>query len=305
MTETAFRALVLGAAAGGGFPQWNCNCANCAAFWAGDPAYTAQSQSSLAVSADGNDWALLNASPDLRSQIIANRAMHPKYGKRHSPISSVLVTNGDLDHTVGLLTLREKQPYTLFGTAEILSVLKANPMFEALDPDFVDRRAITLNQPFDLVAGVSATLFPVPGKVPLFLEGDGPVETELEGEFTVGVEMTAGGKRICYVPGCARVTPSLAERFSGADVVFFDGTLYRDDEMMTMGVGKKTGKRMGHISMAGDDGSIAAFENIPVGRKVFLHINNTNPVLRRGGPERETVEAAGWTVAEDGMEIAL
>jgi len=305
MTMSRFRALVLGAAAGGGFPQWNCNCANCAAFWAGEEGVEALSQSSIAVTVDGDNWALLNASPDLRGQILANKAMHPKHGKRHSPIVSVLLTNGDLDHTAGLLTMREKQSYRLFGTGEILSVLEANPVFEALDPDFVSRLAISLDKPFDLLPGLTATLFAVPGKVPLFLEGDGPVQTDLQGEFTVGVEMQAGDERIYYIPGCARMTPDLAERIAGSDLIFFDGTLFQDDEMVQMGVGQKTGTRMGHISMSGPDGSLEAFKDIQIGRKVFLHINNTNPVLRPASPERRTVEDSGWTVARDGMEIAL
>ncbi len=305
MTASRFRALVLGAAAGGGFPQWNCNCANCAAFWAGEEGVEALSQSSIAVTVDGENWALLNASPDLRGQILANPAMHPKHGKRHSPLVSVLLTNGDLDHTAGLLTLREKQSYNLFGTGEILSVLEANPVFEALDPAFVSRIPIVLDKPFDLLPGLTASLFAVPGKVPLFLEGDGPVQTDMQGEFTVGVEMRADGRRIYYIPGCARMTPDLAARIGGADLIFFDGTLFEDDEMIRMGVGQKTGARMGHISMAGPDGSIAAFRDIEIGRKVFLHINNTNPVLRPDAEERRIVENAGWTVARDGMEISL
>ena len=263
------------------------------------------SQSSIAVTANGADYALLNASPDLRAQIIAIPALHPSRGERHSPIKSVLVTNGDLDHIAGLLTLREKQPLRLLATAEIHEVIAANPVFGALDPAFVRRETIALDIPFDLAPDLRATLFPTPGKTPLFLEGDGPVETAVEGEQTVGVALEAGGETALYIPGCARVTAALRERIAKAQILLFDGTVYHDDEMIREGVGAKTGARMGHIAMAGPEGSLAALASLTGLRKIFVHINNTNPVLRPGSQEREAVLKAGWEIAFDGMEIAL
>ena len=297
--------IVLGAAAGGGFPQWNCRCANCRAFWSGGSGMKPMSQSSIAVTANGVDYALLNASPDLRGQIIATPALHPAEGVRHSPIKSVLVTNGDLDHIAGLLTLREKQPFDLFATAHIHDVLSANPVFAALDPEFVTRRTIALDQPFALAPGLEATLFPTPGKTPLFLEGDGPVATDLEGEQTVGVALQAGDATALYIPGCARATPSLKQRIAAAQTVLFDGTVFHDDEMIREGVGAKTGARMGHIAMSGPEGSLTALADLTSPRKIYIHINNTNPVLRPGSPERAQALAAGWEIAEDGMEIEL
>lgn len=295
------RALILGAAAGGGLPQWNCGCSNCNRARRGEiPPLT---QSSLAVSADGAHWAVLNASPDIRTQLAANMPLHPT-GPRVSPIGSVLVTNGDIDHVAGLLTLREKQGFTLFGTAEILDVIGANPIFDALDPACVTRRTVALESPFELAPGLIATLFPVPGKVPLYLEGD-VVETDLEGEQTVGVELAAGGAAAFYIPGCARMTGRLAERLRGGDLVFFDGTVWRDDEMIRAGVGQKTGARMGHMAMSGPEGSIAAFAALDVARKVFVHMNNTNPVLDPETPERAKAGDAGWTVGMDGMEFQI
>ncbi|MCI4662461.1 MAG: pyrroloquinoline quinone biosynthesis protein PqqB [Neomegalonema sp.] len=299
------RALVLGAGAGGGFPQWNCRCRNCASFWAGEAGLAPMSQSSLAVSADGENWLLLNASPDLRQQIINASQMHPRAGKRHSPIKAVLLTNGDLDHIAGLITLREKQGFDLLATEEIHSVLRANPVFEALDPEFVSRKPIALEAPSEVLPGLTVTLFAVPGKVPLFLEGEGPVDTSAVGEFTVGVEIAAAGQRLFYIPGCAALPADLAARLSGADLLFFDGTVYHDDEMIREGVGHKTGARMGHMAMAGPGGSLAAFSGLPIGRKIFIHINNTNPVLRAGSTERAAVRAAGWEIACDGLEVAL
>ena len=261
----------------------------------------AQTQSSLAVTVGDGDWAILNASPDIREQLGRSSPLHPQ-GLRELPLRSVLLTNGDIDHVAGLLTLREGQPFTLYATPGIHEVLDANPIFDALDRSVVTRAAIVLDTPFDLLPGLRATLFAVPGKVPLYLER-GEVQTDLEGEQTVGVELRAGGTRSYYIPGCAMLTGELAGRLAGADAVFFDGTLWHDDEMQRAGLGHKTGKRMGHMSMSGEDGSIAAFEGASIGQKVFVHMNNTNPVLRPESRERAEAEAAGWIIGKDGMEI--
>lgn len=296
-----FRAQILGAAAGGGLPQWNCGCENCVLARAGE--IPSQTQSSLALSVNGADWAILNASPDIREQMRCTPALHPT-DLRRSPLRAVLLTNGDIDHIAGLLTLREQQEFTLFATAEIHRVLAENPVFAALNPQFVRRAEIALNDPFEILPGLTATLFPVPGKVPLFLEG-AEVQTDLEGEQTVGVHLSAGGKNAFYIPGCAALRDDLAARLDGADAVFFDGTLWQDDEMVRAGLSQKTGRRMGHMSMSGTDGSIAAFSRIAVKQKVFVHMNNTNPVFRPTSPQRAQAEAAGWTVACDGMELEI
>lgn len=296
-----FRAHILGAAAGGGLPQWNCGCKNCNLARAGD--IPPQSQSSVAFSANGEDWAILNASPDIREQMARAAILHPT-NLRTSPLRSVLLTNGDIDHVAGLLTLREQQEFTLFATAEIHHVIAENPIFAALNPDYVSRVQIALDQAFTLVPGLTAELFSVPGKVPLYLEGD-EVQTDLVGEQTVGVHLRAADRDVYYIPGCAAMRPDLRDRIDGADMVLFDGTLWQDDEMVRAGLSQKTGQRMGHMSMSGEDGSISAFENIKVGRKVFVHMNNTNPVLRPGSEQRKMVEAAGWTVAFDGLEVLV
>lgn len=294
-----FRAHILGAAAGGGLPQWNCGCENCNLARAGE--IPAQSQSSVAFSANGADWAILNASPDIRDQMARARVLHPT-DLRVSPLTSVLLTNGDIDHVAGLLTLREQQAFTLFATSEIHRVLSDNPIFDALNPNFVTRVDIALNQPFELAPGLTACLFAVPGKVPLYLEG-ASVQTDLEGEQTVGVHLQAQGKDVFYIPGCSTMRPDLSARIEGADMVMFDGTLWQDDEMVVAGLSQKTGQRMGHMSMSGQDGSIAAFENLNIAQKVFVHMNNTNPVLRPGSDQRTQAEQAGWTVAYDGLEL--
>jgi pyrroloquinoline quinone biosynthesis protein B len=297
------RIIVLGSAAGGGYPQWNSACAVGARAWRQDPAARWRTQCSLAVSADDRRWVLLNASPDLRQQILATPALHPKAAPRHSPISAVVLTNGDIDHVAGLLNLRESHAFDLYATGAILDVLAANPIFDALNPAYVTRHRIALDEAIE-VAGVEIRPFAVPGKVALYLERGEPVIGG-ESEDTIGLEIRAGDGRFFFVPGCARLTEGLAARLEGAPLVFFDGTLWRDDEMVQSGTGAKTGARMGHMSVFGPDGSLAALAALGVGRKVYIHINNTNPMLLDDSPERAAAVRAGWEVAHDGMEVRL
>lgn len=303
------KAVVLGAAAGGGFPQWNSNAAACNRARRGDQAARARTQASLAVSNDGEHWFLLNASPDLRQQIEATPALHPKRGLRSSPIAGVVLTGGDVDAIAGLLTLRERQPFTVYASAKVHGVLKANPIFNVLAADVVGRQILGLEQPQALLqqdgkaSGLTVEFFPVPGKVPLYLEEAEGTPPIVLGEDTVGAMISDGNSRLFYIPGCASMTEALAQRLRGAELVLFDGTLWRDDEMIRAGLGSKTGRRMGHMSLSGADGTIAAFSGLGVRRKVLVHINNSNPVLLDDSAERAETEAAGWEVAHDGMEL--
>ena len=308
------RIRVLGAAAGGGYPQWNCNHPNSRRARQDDPAAPRRTQSSIAISADGADWYLFNASPDLRQQINDNAILHPKKDLRHSPIMGAVLTNADVDHVAGLLNLRESQPLRIYATQRVLDVLQANTIFNVLNPKFVRRAAMTLNEPLELLkpggnsTGIEITPFAVPGKVALWLEDEskgkdfGSVEEDTIALFARDLN---NGKSFYYMPACARVTPELAERINGADLVFFDGTLWVDDEMIRDGVGIKTGRRMGHISVSGEDGALAALKGLGIKRKIFIHINTTNPILFANSAERSTVEAAGWEVSYDGMDIEL
>jgi pyrroloquinoline quinone biosynthesis protein B len=306
--------LVLGAAAGGGFPQWNSNDAVARRARAGDPDTPPRTQSSIAVSADGRSWVLLNASPDLRQQISQRRQLQPGTDAplRASPIAAVVLTNADVDHVAGLLNLRESQPFAIYGHDRVLNVLARNSIFNVLNPDHVARRAmpvhatVALHDGYDKPSGLRVRAFPVPGKVALWLEDkNAPDFGTAEGD-TLGLEvLDENGVSFFYIPACAQMTPELADRLRGAALVFFDGTLWRDDEMIRAGVGAKTGRRMGHMSCSGDDGSIAAFAALGVKRKIFIHINNTNPLFVANSPECAQAEAAGWQIADDGMEILL
>jgi len=300
-------AFVLGAAAGGGFPQWNCCCEVCRLAWAGDARVKPRTQASLAVTADGLDnpdaaFVLINASPDLRQQILDTPALRP-HGLRHSPIAAVVLTGAEVDQTTGLLTLRERGPFALYGTDATLATLAANPIFSVLAPDVVTRRPIRAGEGFALPGGLRAELFLVPGKAPLYLEGDNPA-LAVENEANVGIEIACAGKRLVFIPGAAKVTPAMAQRLRDADVVLFDGTLFTDDEMIAAGAGVKTGRRMGHMPVGGPDGTLAALAGL-ARRRILIHINNTNPILIEDSRERHAVEAAGFEVAEDGMRIEL
>ena len=306
---------VLGSAAGGGFPQWNCNGTHSARVRAGADGYKARLQSSLAVSADGVSWALLNASPDIRQQINETPELQPAKsgGLRNSPIKAVVVTNADVDHITGLVGLREGQPFSIYGSDRVLATLKANSIFEVLAADKVRRIAFELDKPTRLEGagvdlGLTVEAFAVPGKIALFLE-KGAEDTNFgsrEGD-TIGLKVSdpKTGKSFFYMPGVAEVDPPLAKRIRGAELIFFDGTLFVDDEMISQGLLNKTGKRMGHISVSGPDGSIAALSPLDVKRRIYVHINNSNPILDEKSEARKVVEAAGWEVGFDGMEVRL
>jgi len=307
--------LVLGAGAGGGSPQWNCGSSVSNAVRQGKEGAKPRTQSSIAVSADGESWCLCNASPDLGSQILRNPQLHPKK-LRHSPIESVILTNGDVDHVAGLLTLRESQPLRLYGTSRVLEFIGENKIFNVLNPEFVERQPLVLNEQFEVQnkqgnnIGIAVTAFAVAGKIALWLEDESKGDDfGSESEDTIALEISHdtknGIKKFFYIPACAQMSDELKQRISGAELVFFDGTLWEDKELITNKVGIKTGGRMGHMSNSGSEGTIQAFEGLGVKRKIFIHINTTNPILLPNSPERKIAEAAGWEVAFDTMRINL
>jgi pyrroloquinoline quinone biosynthesis protein B len=258
-------------------------------------------QAGLAVSSGDGRWTLINASPDLGQQIRANAALHPKDKLRGSPIDAVVLTGAEIDQVAGLLSLRESTPFTLYATPASHAAVAANAMFAAMAA--MTRRAVNPGERFMLAGGIEASLFMVPGKLPLYLEGDDP-ELAAESASNVGIELQRDGARLVFVPGAAAVTPAMHERFARADAVLFDGTLFSDDEMLRTGTGEKTGRRMGHMPIDGEGGTLRALAGLNA-RRIFVHINNTNPIQIAGSPEHAKVEAAGWEIAEDGMEIVL
>ncbi|HTR17505.1 MAG TPA: pyrroloquinoline quinone biosynthesis protein PqqB [Acetobacteraceae bacterium] len=302
MTSPGLTCLVLGSAAGGGFPQWNCACRVCALARAGDPAAPARTQMSVAVSADRRDWLVIGASPDLRQQILDNQALHPRAGLRDSPILGVVLVSADIDGIAGLLVLREQQPFRIYAPQPILDVLRANAVFDVLDPRLVERMPIAPGQKVACGTGLFLTLLELPGKVPLYHEDRTAAQPQAAATYAARVE--AGSKTAIIAPGCAEITDAVRAKLAGADLLLFDGTLFTDDEMIAAGVGTKTGRRMGHIPVAGPDGSLARLAGLKA-RRVFVHINNTNPMLVATTPERRMVEEAGFEVGRDGMEIRL
>lgn len=299
------RVRVLGSAAGGGFPQWNCGCKNCVDVRRGDPSLRARTQDSIAVSADGDRWIVLNASPEIRAQIESFEALHPR-APRHSPIAGVVLTNGDLDHVLGLFSLRESHPIHVYATRVVREGVVANTIHKTLErfPGQVTWHAMDLGVATE-AAGLQLEAFAVAGKRPVHLEkSERPPPPSPEDSVGVVVR-DAAGKRVAYVSAAASIDDAVRARIDGVDALFFDGTFWSSDELVAPGLGKARAEDMAHWPLGGDRGSVAGLAGVRAGKKIFTHINNTNPILRDGSPERRAVEDAGWIVAWDGMELAL
>ena len=299
-----FRVMVLGSAAGGGIPHWNCACRVCRE--TRKTPYAQSGQVSLAVTADdGRHWFLINASPDLRQQILATPELWPAEGHlRHSPIAGVILTNGEVDAVAGLLSMREGHAFTISAHQRVLDLLGMNPIFNVLDRNRVKRRPIVPSEAFEPAlpdgspSGLEVEAFEVAGKVAWYMEGVSGMARETPGD-TLGLTLRPKGQPgpvVHVLTACARIDAPLRARLDGADLVFFDGTLWTDDEMAREGLGQKTGRSMGHVAMSGPEGAIAGLEGLRIGRKIFVHINNSNPVLLDGSPERAAATAAGWTI---------
>ena len=241
--STKLKIVVLGSAAGGGYPQWNCRCPVCDLAWQGDRRVSARTQSSLAVTADGTHWFLLNASPDLRQQIQNARSLGPAARLAILRFVEFFLTNGDVDHVAGLLSLRERQAFTLFATPATLKLIEANSIFRVLDPSYVGMRPLHDAVELDAGFGLKVTPFFVPGKVPLH-EESGAVSIGGVGETTLGLEIRSAGARLVYIPGCAKISEDILRRAAGADLLLFDGTTFTDDEMVRLGLSPKN--RLAH-----------------------------------------------------------
>ncbi|MGW4728500.1 pyrroloquinoline quinone biosynthesis protein PqqB [Streptomyces shenzhenensis] len=291
---------VLGSAAGGGSPQWNCGCPVCTAVRS--RAGLARTQSSIAVSADRRRWFLINASPDIRAQIEAFPGLHP-HGDRTTPLEAVLLTDAELDHTLGLLLLREARALRLYATPAVHETLSAGSgilrTLERYCP--VDWRTVTPGVGIPLADGLSCRAFDVPTtKRARFGPG-------ADHGRVVGYRLTdeRSGGTLVYLPAVQALTAALRAEIEGCACLLIDGTCWRDDELVRLGLAGKTSREMGHLPIDGPDGSLAQLPSLGVGRTIFVHMNNTNPVLLEHAPERRTVEERGMEVAMDGLEVQV
>ena len=308
------RVEILGSAAGGGFPQWNCNCRNCQSLRAGTFSAKSRTQTQVAVSDDGRAWFLLNASPDLRMQIEQTPALQPGAGVRDSPIAGVLLTSADIDQIAGLLSLRELQPFRIYCTPSLRSILQEdNSAFGMLNrvPQQVCWTEIKLDKSFPMLtttgndSGIGCEVFSVGNKYPVYVSPQ-RVATLKPEEALLGVVLTAAsGGRLAYMPAVPAITEPLLQLLETADMVLFDGTFWSDDELIRVQGSGATAREMGHVPISGVDGSLRALAGLQRPRKVFVHVNNTNPMLDGSSSEYREVKAAGWEVAEDGWRFNL
>ena len=303
------KVMVLGSAAGGGFPQWNCNCNNCCGVRSGSLDAIPRTQSSIAVSVDGERWILFNASPDIRSQLEANPPLQPKRGRRDTGVHGVVLADSQIDHTTGLLFLREGCPLRVYCTDMVAQDLSTGfPIFVMLQS--WDGGVIQTTVPIDgsafQVIGIeeiSITAIPLDGKAPPY----SPHRHDPHVGDNVGylIEDTRSQASLFYAPGLGQMSSALLDMMGGADCVMVDGTFWSEDEMQRAGVGTKLASDMGHLPQSGDEGMLHWLSKIPGPRKILIHINNTNPILIENSPERKLVEETGVEVAYDGMAFDL
>ncbi len=301
------RVILLGTAAGGGFPQWNCWCPTCRAARSDPRSALPRSQSSVAVSADGAHWFLLNASPDVRDQVQQLNG-HAPDGYRHVPIEGVVLTDAELDHSLGLVLLREGRKLRVYATEAVENMLTADSRLLSVARAFADVRVTRLQvgqtTPLTLRDGGDAGLT----IEPLVVAADPPrFAARNEAGHTVGLIITesATGTRCAYLPGCGAIDDALLARLAGSAMILFDGTFWSNDELIRLGIGERTALQLDHLPMSGSEGSLGRLGALPVKHRVYVHINNTNPVLLEGSAERRAVEAAGLTVGMDGMRFDL
>jgi pyrroloquinoline quinone biosynthesis protein B len=303
------RIKVLGAAAGGGFPQWNCNCPNCDGVRKGTVRAQPRTQSSIAVSANGTDWVLFNASPDVLAQLRATPELQPARALRDTAVRAIVLIDAQIDHTTGLLMLREGAPLEIYCTDMVRDDLTTgNPLFGLLDhycgvrwhPIAVDGASA-----FHVAGaeGLSLTAVPLKSKAPPY----SPHRDDPHRGDTIGVQVVdrASGKALFYAPGVGEIEPHLAPFLGQADCVMVDGTFWTDDELVRLEISAKRAHDMGHLPQSGPGGMIEVLKPLRAARKILIHINNTNPILNEDSPERRALDAAAIEVAYDGMDIRL
>jgi pyrroloquinoline quinone biosynthesis protein B len=303
------RVKVLGSAAGGGFPQWNCGCVNCVRVRQKGTQAMSRTQAQLAVTADDSSWFLLNASPDLRQQILATPELAPAAGERGSPIAGVVLTSADVDAVVGLLHLREFHPFRVYSTSGVRRILtETNSMFRVLERSKppVEWRDLEIGKkiPLDERSELACTAVALDGSYPDYVEAS--LRKRLpKDEAVIGLVVTCGGKSMFFAPGLPGATAAWKKQAAASDLVFLDSTFWSDDELIAIRGSGKTAREMGHPPLSGSGGLIEELRLETRPRKVSIHINNTNPILDEESPERREMKNAGWEIAYDGMEFVL
>jgi len=305
---------ILGSAAGGGFPQWNCNCGNCRSVRERKFLGKARTQTQVAVSDDGRAWFLLNASPDLRMQIEQSAALQPNGSTRSSPINAVVLTSVDIDQIAGLLSLRELQRFRIYSTPSLRRILRDdNSIFGMLNraPQQVSWMDMAVGPEFVLLrisgedSGLLCRAISVGDRYPVYVS-QRLASSLRASEAQVGLVITgSSGKRLAYLPAVPAISAELLELLQHVDVVLFDGTFWSDDELLRVQGSGATAREMGHVPVSGPQGSLELLKPLRRARKVFLHINNTNPMLNESGPEYRALTASGWQLAEDGWRLNL
>jgi pyrroloquinoline quinone biosynthesis protein B len=302
------RVLVLGAAAGGGFPQWNCNCPNCSGARDGSLKAQWRTQSSIAVTVDSQRWVVINTSPDILTQLKANPQLQPARQLRDSGISAVILVDSQLDHTLGLAMLREGDRLQVYCTASVRTdLMTGNPLLRILENYCgVDWKEIKLPDSSFHVPGIGDIEFaaiPVTSKAPPYSSHcDAPREDD---NIALMIADRLSGRSLFYAPGLAAVDGKVWDCMSKADCLLIDGTFWTDDEMIRLGAGRKRANQMGHLALSGEHGMLGHLRRLSTPRKVLIHINNTNPILDENSAERREVENSAVEVAYDGMEIVL
>jgi pyrroloquinoline quinone biosynthesis protein B len=296
---------MLGTAAGGGVPQWNCACQFCDRCRTSPQNVAPRLQLQAALSGDGNAWFLLNASPDLRFQIEANSELQPSpgLGRRNTPITGIVLTTADLDQVLGVLLLREFQPLTIYATALVRKTLEANSFFRMLErvPNQLTWVEIVPGKKFSLgESGIYCTPIPLEGSLPFYAR---ELDTGEPGQASLGLLLEKDGRRIAYTPSLPEITKELREIYRTCDTVLADGTFWSDAELNRTHAGTPLARSIGHVPLSGEDGTIALLADLDFPRRIFVHINNTNPILDISSPEHRAVVAAGWQVAHDGWQL--
>lgn len=295
---------ILGSAAGGGFPQWNCNCAGCRAVRKGDNGVRPRTQSSLAVRGSSGDWFLVNASPDVRQQLEMLRDKMPNT-IRSSPIAGVLLSDGEIDHTTGLMILRESsEPLQIYGTDIVRQALTRGFSLLRVLENYcgVEWNVIAPGSIMNL-GNLEIETFLLPGTPPKYMRSRASEKENWVVGFTFYDRVTGG--IATYAPALAELTPSIIERLEKSNCILVDGTCWQNDELVKLGMSNRTALSMGHLPLSGENGSLKRLSRLSPKRKIFTHINNTNPILIERSPERHLVEAAGMEVGYDGLTIEL